>query len=675
MRANGVRGVGTLDRVREDGLLQVGACLLGVIAVLYAFACAPQPGQVATPTFNPEGGTFTDSVDVTIACGTEGATIRCTTDGSDPNGSSAECTGAIHLTSTTTLKARASMAGMTDSEVASATYTRAGTGKPLPGVATPTFSPNGGSFTDSVDVTIACATGTATIRYTTDGSDPDGTSTAYTGPIELTETTTVKARGFKAGMTDSAVASATFTVVVATPTFSPEGGTYGDWVDVTIACATAGATIRYTTDGSDPDGTSTTYTAPIQLTETTTIKAIASKSPLPSSAVAEATYAIKRAKLVASDGAAGDKFGCSVSVSGDVAVVGAWGDDDNGPSSGSAYVYRWDGTSWAQEPNKLLASDGASSDVFGNSVSVSGDVAVVGAYGDDDKGDMSGSAYVFRWNGTSWAQEPNKLLASDGAASDYFGSSVSVSGEVAVVGAFLDDNANGTTAGSAYVFRWNGTSWVEQRKLVASDGAAGDEFGYSVSVSGNVVVVGACKDDDNGSNSGSAYVFRWNGTSWVEEPNKLLASDGALVDYFGNSVSVSGDVAVVGAAYDDDNGSYSGSAYVYRWDGTSWAQEPNKLLASDGAADDYFGYSVSVSGDVVVGGARGDDDKGDMFGSAYVYRWNGTSWVEQPKLLASDGAADDAFGYSVSVSGNVAVVGAKGDDSDKGSAYVFGVLP
>jgi len=544
MRANGRKRVHILDRVRRDGLLQVGACLLGVIAVLYAFACAPQPGQVATPTFNPEGGSFTDSVDVTIACGTEGATVRYTTDGSDPDGSSTECTGAIHLTSTTMLKARAFMAGMADSEVASATYT----------------------------ITAAAA-------------PPPGT--------------------------------------VATPTFSPEGGTYGDWVDVTITCATGTATIRYTTDGSDPDETSTTYTGPIQLTETTTLKARGFKAGLSSSPVAEATYAIKRAKLVASDGAGGDEFGYSVSVSGDVAVVGAYLDDDNGSHSGSAYVYRWNGTSWAQEPNKLVASDGAWGDRFGWSVSVSGNVVVVGAYDDDDNGSYSGSAYVFRWNGTSWAQEPNKLLP--------------------------------------------------------SDGAGGDRFGWSVSVSGDVAVVGAYGDDDNGTDTGSAYVFRWNGTSWVQEA-KLLASDGAEFDDFGRSVSVSGDVAVVGAPYADENGSDSGSAYIFaRNQGgpDNWGQV-TELLPSDGAADDYFGWSVSLSGDVALVGAYMDDDKGSESGSAYVFRWNGTSWVEQPKLLASDGAADDEFGLSVSVSGNVAVVGAYYDDdkgTDSGSAYVFGVLP
>ncbi|MHC4272933.1 MAG: FG-GAP repeat protein, partial [Planctomycetota bacterium] len=163
----------------------------------------------------------------------------------------------------------------------------------------------------------------------------------------------------------------------------------------------------------------------------------------------------------------------------------------------------------------------------------------------------------------------------------------------------------------------------EVAKILASDGADSDDFGMSVAVSGDVVVVGANRNDDNGADSGSAYVYRWNSSSWVE--TKLLPSDGAADDYFGHSVAVSGDVAVVGAHQNDDAGADSGSAYVFRWNGASWLE--TKLTASDGAAGDEFGFAVAVSGDVVVVGARGDDDNGDYSGSAYVYRWNGTSWV------------------------------------------------
>ena len=370
-------------------------------------------------------------------------------------------------------------------------------------------------------------------------------------------------------------------------------------------------------------------------------------------------------KLLASDGAAGDHFAYSVSISGDVALIGAY----NNSANGSAYLFRHDGIDWVEEV-KLLASDGAAYDRFGHSVSISGDVAVIGARLDDDNGDMSGSAYVFRFDGANWIEEA-KLLASDGAPEDEFGNSVSVSGDVAVIGAHLDDD-NGAESGSAYVFRFDGANWIEEAKLLASDGAVGDYFGYSVSTSGDVAVIGAYNDTPFGDDSGSAFIFHYDGTSWIEEA-KLLASDGAVGDYFGYSVSTSGDIAVIGAYRDDDNGSSSGSAYVFRYDGLNWIEEA-KLLASDGARDDYFGISVSVSGDLAVVGAMYGSGNDIYSGSAYVFRYGGANWIEETELLPSDGMRQYLFGYSVSVSGDLAVIGAYRDDdngTESGSAYVF----
>jgi hypothetical protein len=380
-------------------------------------------------------------------------------------------------------------------------------------------------------------------------------------------------------------------------------------------------------------------------------------------------------KCLAADGAVGDSFGNSVSISADYAIVGAWYDDDNGSNSGSAYVFapndaNCSDSDW-NEAAKLLASDGAADDYFGVSVSVRGHYAVVGASGDDDNGNGSGSAYIFNRSGTSWVEQA-KLLASDGAGDDYFGHSVSISGDYAVVGAYRDDD-NGSHSGSAYVFKRDGTNWSQQAKLTASDGAADDWFGYSVSISGDYTIVGAYADDDSGSASGSAYIFKRDGTSWSEQA-KLSAADGAASDFFGRSVSISGDYAIVGAYGDDDNGDSSGSAYIFKRDGTSWSEQA-KLTAADAGASDWFGQSVSVSGDYAVVGAYGDDDNGVISGSAYIFERNGTSWSEQVKWLAADGAADDRFGWSVSISGDYAVVGAYGDDDNgpsSGSAYVFG---
>ena len=261
---------------------------------------------------------------------------------------------------------------------------------------------------------------------------------------------------------------------------------------------------------------------------------------------------------------------------------------------------------------KITASDGAAGDLFGRSVSISGDYAVTGAQTDDDNGSESGSAYVFKRGDTSWAEEA-KLLASDGVVADSFGGSVSISGDYVVVGAQTDDD-NGSESGSAYVFKRTGTSWAEEAKLLASDGTAGDKFGNSVSISGDYAVMGADEDELNGFHSGSAYVFKRSGTSWAQEAK---FSDGSVEDHFGGSVSISGDYAVV-AAVGYLNSSYQGSALVYKRTGTSWAREV-RLLASDGAEGHLFGGSVSISGDYAVAGAPGDDDNGSESGSAYLF--------------------------------------------------------
>ena len=325
----------------------------------------------------------------------------------------------------------------------------------------------------------------------------------------------------------------------------------------------------------------------------------------------------------------------------------------------------------AYTEQKVLAIDGDPYDYFGHSVSISDDVAIIGSKGDDDNGNLSGSAYVFRFDGSNWVQE-QILLPNYSASCDHFGHAVSVDGDVIVIGDPSDNN-NGANSGSAYVFRWDGTSWIEEEKLLASDGDPYDNFGNSVSVNGDVAIVGAHYNDKNSiSNIGSAYVFRWDGTSWIEEA-KLLASDGDVDDYFGFAVSVDADTAVIGSPYNDDNGIYSGSAYVFQWDGTSWIEEA-KLLASDAQIGDRFGYAVSVDGNVIAIGADLSDDNGSYTGSAYVFQWDGTNWIEEDKLLASDGNGDDLFGCSVSVSGNTAVIGSywnEGNDSFNGAAYFY----
>ncbi|UCD74904.1 MAG: FG-GAP repeat protein [Phycisphaerales bacterium] len=560
-------------------------------------------------------------------------------------------------------------------------------------------------------------------------------------------------------------------------------------------------------------------------------------------------------------GTENEQFGCSVSISGDVAIIGALGNDDHGEGAGAAYIFRYTGSFWEWDAS-LSASDGMPTDKFGAEVAIDGDVAVVGAYLDDnDNGTNAGSAYVFNWNGQDWVEEA-QLLASDGFSSHFFGAGVAVSGNTVVVGAHRAPGNNGS--GNAYVFRRVGSQWIEQARLVPSDGAMYDEFGLDVAIDGNVVVVGAAEHDFGVDDTGAAYVFRYDGSDWVEEAalhapdpkledyfgtsvaiesdvivigslrddhlapdagaaflfrhdnatwaleTTLVASDGAEYDRFaadlaledgyllagsayyydagcaylidldgpdcnfnrlcddrdidsgfsdddnyngipdecdrwcevdwwiapdggpfglfgeavaihgpvalvgeylddhngtdsgschvwryhdsiwsaeatlnasdgqpfdllGCSVDIHGDIAVAGAYGDDDSGQWSGSAYVFRYADYGWAQEA-KLVPADGAAGDWAGWSVAAEDDVIIVGAFRDDDQGEDSGSAYVFRFDGQDWVEEAKLLPSTGAAGDGFGCAVAVAGEVAVIGAEGDDTagkNAGACCIF----
>lgn len=377
-------------------------------------------------------------------------------------------------------------------------------------------------------------------------------------------------------------------------------------------------------------------------------------------------------KLTASDSAANDLFGNSVSLSGDTAVIGAWANDDAGTNSGSAYVFILAGGVWTQQ-QKLTAIDGAAGDAFGISVGISGDTAIVGANGDDDAGSNAGSVYILTRSGGVWSGVQTKFRSVDTAAGDGFGGSVAISGDTVLIGA---TGSNGVVAdsGAAYVFTRSGSSWTQQQKLTASDGAASDLFGRSVSLFGDTAIVAAPFDDDGGSGSGSAYVFTRSGGVWTQQA-KLTALDDAANDNFGWSVSLSGTTALVGAYNDDDMSTNSGSVYVFGGSSGIWTQQA-KLSAADPSASANFGVAVSVSGNVAVIAAPGDDAGGTDTGSAYVFTRSGGIWTEQAKLSASDGALGDQLGSAIAVSGDTAIVATTEDDdagASSGSAYIFNV--
>lgn len=371
-----------------------------------------------------------------------------------------------------------------------------------------------------------------------------------------------------------------------------------------------------------------------------------------------------------------NSYGASVSISGDFAIVGSVFDDDNGTKSGSAYIYKKNtttGTTW-DEVKKITPSDAAVEDQFGY-CSISGDVAVVGSVFDDDNGGFSGSAYIFSRNqgGTDNWGEVKKITASDGTDNDRFGGELSISGDNIAVGVRTSDENGLFSSGAVYIYSRNqggNDNWGEVTKITPFDADVQDNFGSSVSLDGDLLIVGAQYDDTNG----SAYIFGRNvgGTDNWGFIKKLVAFDAANEDRFGEAAKVEGNIAVVGAYNDDDNGFQSGSAYIYGKDiggNDNWGLI-KKLAPSDGIQFQYYGRTVEKYGDIIAVTADGDDDNGQFSGSVYLYQKDEgglNNWGEIQKIIASDGDEFGIFGLDVAVSDEFVFVG-----SSVNQAYVFG---
>ena len=324
---------------------------------------------------------------------------------------------------------------------------------------------------------------------------------------------------------------------------------------------------------------------------------------------------LQQAKITASDAQAGDYFGHSVSISGDYAIVGAFLEDTGGSNAGAAYIFYRSGTSWSQQA-KITASDAQADDSFGYSVSISGDYAIVGAKTEDEGGSNAGAAYIFYRSGASWSQQA-KITASDAEENDELGESVSISGNYAIVGAWHEDSL-GTNAGAAYIFHRSGESWSQQTKITASDAQGTDLFGESVYISGDYAIIGARLEDAGSSNAGAAYIFNRSGTNWTQQA-KLIASDAQDTDWFGCSVSISDRFAFVGARREDSAAGEAGAVYSYLRNGSTWS-EKSKKTASDAEYGDWYGYSVSISGDYAIVGALNEDTGGSNAGAAYIHK-------------------------------------------------------
>jgi hypothetical protein len=351
----------------------------------------------------------------------------------------------------------------------------------------------------------------------------------------------------------------------------------------------------------------------------------------------------QRAELTAVGSAAGDSFGWSVALYRSAAVVGAPG---SAAMPGAVYVFTGSGSTWTQRA-KLTAVGGVPSDNFGSSLTLNGSTAVVGA---PSKSTSTGAVYVFTGSGSTWTQR-TVLTAADGAAHDQFGFSVALSGSTALIGA----PGKSSNARAAYVFTGSGGTWNQRTELTASDAATGDLFGWAVARYGATAVVGA---GGKNSGTGAVYLYSGSGSTWTQQA-ELMAPDGAPGDLFGASVAISGSCVVVGRP---EGG--TGAAYVFTPSGSTWTQQ-TELTAADGLSGQDFGGPVAISGSTAL--VSSFDDIFTLPGAAYVF----VLPSQQARLTAADGAAGDQLGYSVAVSGSTAVVGAPGKNTGAGAAYVF----
>lgn len=380
----------------------------------------------------------------------------------------------------------------------------------------------------------------------------------------------------------------------------------------------------------------------------------------------------------ASQSQQGELLGSSVSIDGTVAVVGAPNFDADPATldSGRVIVFTFSGSIWQQHTILDAGVDTAANDTFGFSVAIDGDIAVIGSPLDDDGGSNSGSAYIFENDGGNWSQVA-KLTASDAEAGELFGWSVAISGDLVVIGSTFGDSDTVNGSGAVYVFDRNEPNpddWGQVAKLDDSRPLFNDRFGFSVSIKGDMIAVGIPLDGGL-DNLGAVNIFRLVSETWTDE-QLLTASDGAEDDNLGTSVSIDGDLVVAGAPFQDIPGLKSGAAYIFRYDsGTeTWIQEVI-LAPCDLDAGHEFGYSVAIDGNVVVVGAR--ESVGPVnTGNAHAFRYLTAGWAQVEKLAADDAGADDGLGSSISLQNGNAVVGAPfwaeaGGGSGEGAFYGF----
>ena len=383
---------------------------------------------------------------------------------------------------------------------------------------------------------------------------------------------------------------------------------------------------------------------------------------------------VEKTKLIPEDLNPDDEFGRAMAISGDTLVVGMQRYSEVSDDRGTVFVYTLRGDQWVRQPN--VSSNGTEeNDRFGNAVDFDGKRLIVGAYSSNaPKGD-SGAAYIFTRQGDGWVEQA-KLVADDGEAFDWFGSSVAIDGDLAVVGAIREDSKGfDSESGAAYIFRRNGESWIQEAKVVGLTTRANDNFGHTVETNGEIVAVGVPKGGS--ADRGAVYIFHFQDNKWRQDGVALTVRSG---DNFGESISLENQTMIVGSPRDDnvvvdedDERGPTGAAYVFRKRSGRW-EHITKLLPHDAKDSDDYGYAVAIDAGIAVIGSPDHYAGGPLSGAAYIYVKKGEKWLKQAKLIDKLSSAEDEFGYAVAITNDTAVVGSRQSDRrgiNAGAVYVY----
>ena len=380
-----------------------------------------------------------------------------------------------------------------------------------------------------------------------------------------------------------------------------------------------------------------------------------------SPAVTQSSLAFAQTKLIASDAAPYDYFGLSVALTGDTAVVGAYGKSDRASAAGTAYIFMRTGTDWSQRA-RLGTPSAMAGAYFGASVALNESLVVVGAPYASVAARDAGAVYIFANAAPSWPLQA-EILPRDPESLAQFGNALAIDQNTVVVGSPTNDGY-GVDAGAVYIFSFDGTTWVQQQKLVATDTAPGDRFGSALALDDGRLAVGAPLHNA----SGAVYIFSFDGTTWVQQ-QKLVAADTAPGDRFGSALALDDGRVAVGAPLHNA----SGAVYIFSFDGTTWVQQ-QKLVAADTAPGDRFGSALSLDDGRVAIGAPLHNATGDASGAVSIFDLRDSQWVERAKLVGSDTDAGDRLGWAVDLSYGDVIAGAYGDSVSgpaSGAAYVF----